>query len=269
MLNLSDKRQHFRFPAYEDEVGVKLVNNKRRDFLKDVLDDGFVYKKPETYFPNEKTKKDNIKTLNIDPVEMVDAPDYFGYSEEADAEQNPTLDRSRTAAFHQKEVTIEKTTKTLNNNTYAEPSHSQYTSPQSSFSNKLFETDATGKAKYNKNDRRGSKFESTYDLPGVKGKTMFKPKHIPASLIEEPADDEKPRHSRELIVDELRKASRGSLLLLEDEVILDPVVEPVDITLTDNPVLVQEKKKNQRLEKTLSGIIEDEANPKLDSYYFD
>jgi hypothetical protein len=43
MLNLSDKRQHFRFPAYDDEIGVKLVSNRKRDFLKDVLDDGFVY----------------------------------------------------------------------------------------------------------------------------------------------------------------------------------------------------------------------------------
>lgn len=268
MLNLSDKRQHFRFPAYDDEVGVKLVNNKRRDFLKDVLDDGFVYKKPESYFPRGENKKDNIKTLNIDPVDMVDAPDYFGYNENSEREEVEGIERSRTAAFHQKEVIIEKNAKTLtNNNTYVEPTNVHYTAPQSSFSNKLFETDANGNAKYNKVDRRGSRFESSYDLPGAKGKSMFKPKHIPASLIED--EDEKPRHSREVIVNELRKASSGNLLLLEDEVILDPVAEPIDVTSAESPTVMPEKKKNQRLEKTLTGIIEDESNPKLDSYYFD
>lgn len=56
MLNLSDKRQHFRFPAYDDEIGVKLVSNRKRDFLKDVLDDGFVYREQESYFPESKSQ---------------------------------------------------------------------------------------------------------------------------------------------------------------------------------------------------------------------
>ncbi|MBO0477282.1 hypothetical protein DOK76_09375 [Vagococcus sp. DIV0080] len=267
MLNLSDKRQHFRFPAYDDEIGVKLVNNKRRDFLKDVLDDGFVYKKQESYLPNaSKTKKDKIKSLTIDPVDMVDAPDYFGYEE---MEETPhALPKERAAAYRQKEVKVEKGTRVLENNTYIEPSPTNYTAPQSSFSNKLFEADSYGNAKYTNRERRGSKFESSYDLPGMNGKSLFKPKHIPASLIDD-QDMSQPKHSRDVIVEELRKASQASFLMLEDEVVLDPIIDSVELPITETPSLVPEKKKNQRLEKTLSGIIAEEGSTKLDSYYFD
>ncbi|MFW7412063.1 hypothetical protein ACODIN_06070 [Vagococcus fluvialis] len=271
MLNLSDKRQHFRFPAYDDEIGVKLVSNRKRDFLKDVLDDGFVYREQESYFPESKKSVNHKtnKTLKIDAIDMVDTPDYFGYEEEEKSESIKMVQKNRTAAFKQKEVTVEKGRRTLENNTYIEPKTSDYTSPQSSFSNKLFEADQYGNAKYHKRDRNRSKFESSYDLPGTKGNGMFKPKHIPASLIEESHENELPRHSRDVIVDELRKASSGSLLMIEDEVILDPIIDSVEITADVAPTLVPEKKKNQRLEKTLSGIIEEEGSTKLDSYYFD
>ena len=38
MLNLSDKRTHFRFPVYDDETGVKLKRKRNREFLKDILE---------------------------------------------------------------------------------------------------------------------------------------------------------------------------------------------------------------------------------------
>ena len=239
MLNLSDKRQYFRFPAYDDEVGVKLVSNKRRDFLKDVLEDGFVYQEQQSYSKRQK-KQNVIKTMNIDQVEMVDTPDYFGYGEKEGIVETPVTPKHKPTAFKQKQVTLEKKQTKIENNTYAEPSHGAYTSPQSSFSNKLFETDVTGKAKYQNNDRKRSKFESSYDLPGAKGKSMFKPKHIPASLIE---DEVAPKHHRDVLVEELRKASQGNLLLLEDEIILDPIAEPVDVVTPEDLSILPEKKK--------------------------
>lgn len=267
MLNLSDKRQHFRFPAYDDEIGVKLVKNNKREFLKDILDDGFVYKKQESSLNSSKNKK--IKTLNIDPVEMVEDPDYFGYNQEiTPTEEIKATPRERTAEFLQKEVKIEKEKKIFNNHTYVAAETKEYVSPQSTFSNKLVETDAYGNAKYHKVDRKSSKFESSYNLPGAKGNNMFKPKHIPASLIDDSQD--MPRHSREVLVDELRRASSGNLLLLEDDVILDPIIDQVGVFPEETSVNeLPEKKKNQRLEKTLSGIMADERSSRLDSNYFD
>ncbi|MFW7419139.1 hypothetical protein ACODH8_02970 [Vagococcus fluvialis] len=273
MLNLSDKRQHFRFPAYDDEIGVKLVKNNKREFLKDILDDGFVYKKQESNLGSRKKNEINkIKTLNIDPIDMVDEPDYFGYTEKNTPvqEEIKAIPRERTAVFLQKEVKVDQERKTLNNHTYVETSSKEYVSPQSTFSNNLVETDTYGNAKYNKVDRKRSKFESSYNLPGAKGSGMFKPKHIPASLIDD--SNERPRHSRDVIVDELRKVSSGGLLLLEDDVILDPIIDQVEMISEENTESIgtfPEKKKNQRLEKTLSGIIADEGSSGLDSNYFD
>ncbi|MEG0254525.1 hypothetical protein [Vagococcus sp.] len=267
MLNLSDKRQHFRFPVYDDETGVKLPKKRNREFLKDILDDGFVYSKQAPIKREEKI----VNNYNMDPVEIIDAPDYFGHDGLEDTEDISAAPKTQKTAFHEKRIKLDqKTVPVKNSGTYVEPEKKDYKSPQSSFSNKFFETDNYGNAKHQKTDSRRSKFESSYDLPGEKGKNIFQPKHIPASLIEDSYEEERPRHSRELIVDELRKASSDNLLLMEEEVILDPIieeVEPVSTLINETPSL--DKKKNQRLEKTLSGIIAEEGSTKLDSYYFD
>lgn len=266
MLNLSDKRKHFRFPVYDDETGVKLQRKRNREFLKDILDDGFVYKNEEPYSVQAKA----INNTDIDPVEMIDAPDYFGQDGLVDTEEIKAVPKVQKTAFHEKRIKLDQKVVPVKDNNYVVPEKKEYRSPQSSFSNEYLETDTYGNVKHHKSDKRRSKFESSYDLPGEKGKNIFQPKHIPASIIEDEQKEDRPKHGRELLVDELRKASSNNLLLMEEEVILDPIIDEVDVNddhLKEVPST--EKKKNQRLEKTLSGIIAEEGSTKLDSYYFD
>lgn len=269
MLNLSDKREHFRFPAYDDEVGVKLKKKRNREFLKDILDDGFVYNEPIS-FPNNSIRKKTKNNIAIDPVEIIDAPDYFGKEAVLETEKISAEPKVSKTAFHEKKVKLDKKTVSIEKkNTYVVSNSQDYKSPQSSFSNNLFETDNYGNAKHKKADRGRSQFESSYDLPGEKSKTIFQPKHIPASLIEDKGSEDRPKHNRELIVDELRKVSTNNLMMMEEQIVLDPVYGE---SFNNESVVEVEKidnKKNQRLEKTLSGIIEDESSMKLDSYYFD
>ncbi|MGX7023724.1 hypothetical protein [Vagococcus hydrophili] len=269
MLNLSDNREHFRFPAYDDEIGVKLEKKRSREFLKDILDDGFVYNEPVS-FPKNSARKSKKNNIAIDPVEIIDAPDYFGKEAVLETEKISAEPKASKTAFHEKKVKLDKKTVSIENkNTYMASSGQDYKSPQSSFSNNLFETDNYGNAKHKKTDKGRSQFESTYDLPGEKNKTIFKPKHIPASLIEDKNIEDRPAHNRELIVDELRKVSTNNLMLMEEQVVLDPVYgENFDADSVEE-IETMDKKKNQRLEKTLSGIIEEEGSMKLDSYYFD
>ncbi len=271
MINLSEKRTHFRFPVYDDETGVKLQKKRNREFLKDILDDGFTYKKIDDGNRSEKKKSFN---KNIDPVDMIDAPDYFGHDGLIETEQIKAAPKNQKSAFHEKKIKLDQKIVPVKNSNYVVPEQKEYSSPQSTFSNQYLETDNYGNAKHQKQDKRRSKFESSYDLPGEKAKNIFQPKHIPASIIEDEPHLDRPKHGRELLVDELRKASSNNLLLMEENAVLDPIldeVSPIDIETveTNSTNNIVEKKKNQRLEKTLSGIIEEEGSTKLDSYYFD
>ena len=95
-------------------------------------------------------------------------------------------------------------------------------------------------------------------MPGENSQELFKPKYIPASLIEDKIEKKNEVDSSQLIQD-LRKASEENLLLMDE---IDPV-EMVDETLASS------SKKNNRLEKSLSGIMKDESSQHLDNYYFD
>ncbi|MGO3731589.1 MAG: hypothetical protein ACTJHC_00275 [Vagococcus sp.] len=269
MLAPSDKRKHFRFPVYEDETGVKLTKKNNRGFLRDVLDDGFDYK--TSRIPEMKDMSPRI--MELDPVEMVDAPDYFGTDGLPDVNEVVEAPRSikkERTAFEEKKVTLKQAkprdtaTHKAGKNLYAEPKTASFKAPQSSFSNKYYEMDAYGHAKHRKIEKKKASFESSYHLPGEVDKTMFRPKHIPASLIEEDANYERPRHNRETIVDELRKVSSSNLLLMEE-----PDLDDETVMEQGNQAISGSKKKNQRLEKSLSGIIADEATPHMDNNYFD
>lgn len=262
MMNFSDKRKHFRFPAYDDETGVKLnrqpqsVSNTRQTF----------------------GSQQNDKVI-LDPVEMVAEPTYFGEDglpemEIERAEPNRVVQRKierkkPTQATVKQQPSPEKKVslnsedvaiKTMNNQVYAEPVEQEYNAPQSSFSNKLYETDRNGQAKYRKKYNNRKPFESSYHLPGENPQELFKPKYIPASLIEDKPTKKSDIESTEL-VKELRKVSEENLLLMDE---MDPV-EMIDDDTSEKKV----EKKNHRLEKSLSGIMKDESSQHLDNYYFD
>jgi len=300
-MNSSDKRKHFRFPAYDDETGVKLnrraqnrraQNNRRLD---------------------ERPVMDNVV---LDPVEMVDEPKFFGNDEVENIKTRPVAETSRSISnniemdevrqlpdysarparqsreqikqtpareqvqqpvrqqiqqpvsqqqqIEERQVSLNKdevSIKKMNNHLYAEPSKQEYKAPQSSFSNKFYETDQNGQAKYRKKYSGKKPFQSSYSLPGENDKEMFRPKYIPASLIE----DEPVRKNQiepNKLVEDLRNASSNNMLSIES------TAESFDNTVEQTSEETKPKK-NQRLEKSLSGIMEDEAGQRLDTYYFD
>lgn len=267
MANLSeDKREHFRFPVYDDKIGVKLNRKNKRDFLKGFLDDGFIYEDEREAYENK---------IEIDPVDMIEEPDYFG-SDKLLSQNDVVASPKRQSQFVSKTVTIESDRPKKGpdkGDVYVASSvetDASYQSPQAAFSNKFYEADHYGKAKHSKHIK--NTFESSYNLPGEKNQTIFKPKHIPASLIDE---DNRPKHTRELIVDELRRAASENLLVLESDnpTSLNGVESnPVSIEGVPShhkPAINNKKKKNQRLDKSLSGIMADEANANMDHYYVD
>ena len=264
MMNFSDKRKHFRFPAYDDETGVKL--NRQQHSIDN---------------PNRTSESSQADKVILDPVEMVSEPKYFG----EDGLPEIEIERAEPTRLVQQKVEIKKpkqvvtptqaipkksvdknvslnsedvAIKKMNNQVYAEPFEQEYKAPQSSFSNKLYETDRNGQAKYRKKYNSRKPFESSYHLPGENSQELFKPKYIPASLIEDKIEKKNEVDSSQLIQD-LRKASEENLLLMDE---IDPV-EMVDETLASS------SKKNNRLEKSLSGIMKDESSQHLDNYYFD
>ena len=267
MVNLSeDKREHFRFPVYDDKIGVKLNRKNKRDFLKGFLDDGFIYEDEREAYENK---------IEIDPVDMIEEPDYFG-SDKLLSQSEVVASPKRQSQFVSKTVTIEKEHPSKGadkEDVYIatkEEADASYQSPQATFSNKFYEADHSGKAKHSK--PTNNRFESSYNLPGEKNKTIFKPKHIPASLIDE---EDRPKHARELIVEELRRAASENLLVLEPNKptsLNSAEANPVSIEgvpANHNPAINHKKKKNQRLDKSLSGIMADEANANMDHYYVD
>lgn len=265
MMIFSDKRKHFRFPVYDDETGVKL--NRPSQQLGDNA------KRTVSSQEND--------TVILDPIEMVSEPKYFGEDglpemEIERAEPNRSVQqkinvKKAKTPLTSKTVTPKKTAeKTVNlnnsnieikkmtNQVYAEPSEQEYKAPQSSFSNKLYETDQNGQAKYRKRHHNRKPFSSSYHLPGENPQDLFKPKYIPASLI-----DDKPASNSEIestqVMKELRQSAKDHLLMMDE---LDPV-EMVDDT---TPISA---KKNNRLEKSLSGIMQDESRQDSDNFYFD
>lgn len=268
MMNLSDKRKNFRFPAYDDEVGVKLNRKKSRQFLSDI-DDGFDFE--EKIF-NEDTDE-NVFTL--DPVEMIDEPKVFGEDglpdvEVIQASPKKIIKKDNEVPYrkNKKTETKQKTIKELEKEVkkpsvvhtaekeYAKQDNEDYKAPQSSFSNKLYDITSQGQAKYNKSKKQDKvSFESSYHLPGENKTKMFKPKHIPASMIDEASIHQRPSSEKDELMEELRKMTQDNLLMMEDEEVLN------------NKQAV--KKETNRLEKTLTGIMQDESNSHFDSNYFD
>lgn len=267
MMNFSEKRKHFRFPAYDDESGVKLN------------------RPPQQSSDNAKRTVSNQEndTVILDPIEMVAEPKYFG----GDGLPEVEIERAEPTRSVQQQINVKKpktpltskTTvpkkpvektvnlntdnveiKTMNNQVYAEPSKQEYKAPQSSFSNKLYETDRNGQAKYRKRYNNRKPFESSYHLPGENPQDLFKPKYIPASLIEDKPVSKSVVEPTQVIKD-LRKAAEDNFLMMDE---LDPA-EMVDET-TKTPKVT---KKNHRLEKSLSGIMQDESSQHLDNFYFD
>lgn len=319
-MNSSDKRKHFRFPAYDDETGVKLNRRSKQ-------------RQSPTRPRMTTSAASGMENVVLDPVEMVGEPKFFRQDGAAELDiqrtntnrpiqqhievekaqqlpeqpvrenrqqryqepieqpvrddryqryQEPTrqpirqrVQQSITAKPNRQQMTQQTSTedrqvnlnkeevsiKKMDNHIYAEPTQQEYKAPQSSFSNKFYEADQNGQAKYRKKYSGKKPFKSSYNLPGEETKEMFQPKYIPASLIED-EPQKRPQLEASQLVNELRKTSENSMF------VVDSLPENVDKVSEEVPEEKQPRK-NQRLEKSLSGIIEDESGQRLDTYYFD
>lgn len=261
MIRLTESRKHYRFPAYEDEAGVKLNRKRNREFLKDILEDDFVYDR-------ERQEKNKRNLFDMDKVEMVDEPVYFGSDRLEESVKSASPKRRRPVAVSsQKSEPLKKyenpelDIKKLDRQTaYVDPKKN-YQAKEASYANRFFETNQKGKAKHQLPNTHRRSFESSYRLPGETEKKSFEPKYIPVSMIEETdvrySDDKK-----STLVNELKQASTDHLMSME----------PTSAQLHTNDLNNDEQtlsKKNNRLDKSLSGIMKDEGRATFDNVYFD
>ncbi|MGY3765136.1 hypothetical protein ACWOAH_01065 [Vagococcus vulneris] len=254
MVRQSDKRKYFRFPAYDDNEGVKRKSQRNREMFDGFLNDGF---------DNRRKQHQQIQSVEIDRVEMTDEPDYFGsdrmenQKQEYSSAPRKSISTAKTP-FHDKQIVLPD--KQIARKNYSSDSTQEsLQSEQADFSNKFIETDRLGIARYKKHTRPGRSLESSYHLPGENPEKIFTPKYIPASTINDsvPANNHDELKNKERISESLKEIAESNRLIMEfDSDMLDE----------DNEIS-DEKAKHQRLDKSLSGIIANEDTSSTNQYF--
>lgn len=261
MVRLSESRKNFRFPAYDDNEGVKLNRKRRRDFLKDVLNDDFVY-------DSQRKDKNKRNLIDMDKVDMAEDPVYFGTDQLDSYVKKATPNRPRPVAAqvskpHEDSSPFERPTRKDEQHRYesafVDPKE-RYRAPEASYANRFYETNEKGSAKHQLPVSRRRKFESSYRLPGEPEKKAFEPKYIPVSMIEATKQGYS-NPKKEELKHQIKKRAQDQFMTMDTT------------SMTDNHSNNTEEqllsKKNNRLDKSLSGIMKDEGSKPFDNAYFD
>ncbi|MBF8807869.1 MAG: hypothetical protein IC227_05315 [Enterococcus lacertideformus] len=236
------RRKYFRFPAYDDETGVKLKKNQRRvlfdghdDLLTETNDQPLFEQMQEFHFAQNNVKEQrkrrnlsNSKKTTVQRENLVrhkeKLPDYHRHQE---TKQTLTTKRPRTAV---------------------ELPSDQH-SPEKYLNTKTYET------------RRPNT---------VKGRSYFVPKYVPASIIPDPKAQ---KISEDELVNSMKK-KKDSYLLFDNEPIPYQEKKTGEFSLTsfetEKEALSQRKKGKKQgvLEKSLQGLIEDQGNSLGENSYF-
>lgn len=272
MLEFADKRKNFRFPAFDDQEGVKLPKSNTRNLFGDEFDTLF-------------SEPDSI-------AEVVEATYEERYHQEIEVEpyvpaKPQRLNRENYPDFSYQGPPIEDHVVEVKKPVF-------YSDHRASLETKL--------TREKKVDPRSV----TNAQPGkYKGRSYFVPKHIPASVA--PVDVE-PNYSKQEIIERMKKP-KSSYLILDDDndrtyqydeiekrdiSEFETREEEVKIPFTRRefkqlkkgtrksenealiPAITRKKhektegvNKNSRLEKSLSGIMEEETSQMRKSKYFD
>ena len=233
-------RKHFRFPAYDDETGVKLEKNQKR-----VLFDG---------------QDDLLTEMNSQP--LFEQMQEFHFAKNEGKEQRKRRNLSKSNKKNPKEELVYRKEKLsdyrvpTNNETFVQP-HSKTTK-------------GTTSKQSNQKHSMGRSYTENPKNPG-RERTYFVPKYVPASIIPDP----KTRKISENELVRSMKKSKDSYLLFDNELVPyqekkvgEPSVKPFN-KVEKEPLNQRKKEKGHGvLERSLQGLIEDQGNSLEENSYF-
>lgn len=235
------KRKHFRFPAYSDDTGVKIIREKERTPFSS-QESWILTEEAETPFY---TKREQLK----DTKELRRSPRKSQSKAGQSIQQKEELKRHRTnLPDYTKRVTME-VTKTGKKQLFGE---------------------TVSQASYLVKEKKAE------SIPSVQreysGRSYFVPKYIPASII---SDEEQSLVSEAELIESMAKP-KESYLLFDNE--LTPYQERKDhepsvkkfpstegLIIEENP---KKEKKRMSLNRSLDGLIAKEINDVTENNYF-
>ncbi|MDT2650444.1 hypothetical protein P7D44_08845 [Enterococcus hirae] len=239
------RRKHFRFPAYDDEIGVKLAKNQRR-----VLFDG----------------QDDLLTENNNQP-MFEQMQEFHFAQGDAREQ-----RKRRNLSNSKKSTIPK-----ENLVRHKEQLPDYHTHQAS--NRPLTNQRTRKAADSMNSQKSqeqhtsTKAYTSNQQKNGRGRSYFVPKYVPASIIPDPKVSS---ISDAELVDSMKKM-KDSYLLFDNEPVPyqtkkagSPSVQPFN-KAEKEPLSATSKRKDKNhgiLERSLKGLIEEQGNSLGENSYF-
>ncbi|WP_165005912.1 MULTISPECIES: hypothetical protein [unclassified Enterococcus] len=241
------RRKHFRFPAYDDETGVKLNKSQQR-----VLFDG----------------QDDLMTDTTDRP-LYEPMQEFHFSETSSQQtrrKRRTLNDSAKAVPHKEN--LEKHKEQL-------PDYSGHYQPKTTSTGrkKLFGENTTRPRSENVRPARSNNIHQEKTAHTVRERSYFVPKYVPASIIPDPKESQVPENE---LIDSMKK-EKDSYLLFDTEPVpyQEKKVDEPSVK-TFNKVEKTSKKKKETeakkghsiLERSLQGLIEDPGNSIGENGYF-
>lgn len=233
-------RKHFRFPAYDDETGVKLEKNQRR-----VLFDG---------------RDDLLTETNGQPL--------FEQMQEFHFAQNPAKEQRKRRNLNQANKTVQK--EDLVNRKGKLPDYRDYTNNQTMATQQSRAKTGTS-SQQTSQKHTVDRTSVTTRKKTVRERSYFVPKYVPASII---PDQKKRKISDDELVHAMKK-SKDSYLLFDNEPVPyqekkvgEPSVKPFN--KSEKETISQRKKEKNHgvLERSLQGLIEDQGNSLGENSYF-
>ncbi|HBL2037569.1 TPA: hypothetical protein LP435_001718 [Enterococcus faecium] len=241
------RRKHFRFPAYDDELGVKLTNDKKRvlfdgqeDLLTEQNQSPFEQMK-EFHFTNTNTEKIRRKRRATNGLKSAPRkenlekhkgklPDYTGhYQSEITSTGRKKLFGDSSRSVRQSETRTE----------------SKHTTRNASVDKK------------------------------VRERSYFVPKYVPASIIPDPRES---KISEDHLIESMKKTDDSYLLFdteptpYQEKRNGEPSVRTFNRTKTLEETKQSEEKKSKKshgiLERSLQGLIDDQGNSLGENSYF-
>lgn len=220
-------KRNFRFPAFNDEAGVKLPLPRRDLFQKNLMTDRNVDLTP-VHEPHARRTPEN--PIVEDTIVPEDRP------------------ARRTMPVHAQ--TFEPAVKNANNTGAKTRKERYHGLPEK-------RTMPVGgphvKETFNKPEPASTSYQKPADR--YQGRSYFVPKYVPASLIQE---EEQHGITNDELMASLKKPRASYLNFTEEEEILAPIEEEKHNFVRDVPESDEHPKKKAALEKSLAGILQDE-----------
>lgn len=273
-MEFADKRKNFRFPAFDDKEGVKLPKSNHRDLFSDEFKTPF----SDNRSIAEETEATYEERFHQEAVSEPVMPEPYVPT------KTEPLKREKRPDFSYQGPPMEDSVIEVKKPVF-------YSDHRASLEKKL--------TREKKLDQRAN----SNAQPGkYKGRSYFVPKHIPASIVPE---DVEPTFSKKEIIDRMKKP-KASYLILEDnedrafqyDEIEKRQISEFEVREEESnipftrrefkqlkkgskndekvPAITRKKNeqpdqmaKNNRLEKSLSGIMAEETSQSRASKYFD